>query len=255
MAFLRVPQARPVRGMAPAEGRPFMRRRRRRVSGALPQPGTGSLGQRGARGGVPGPQVHPRDGSFHTFPCALADIGRCGAPCDGRIGPGGYRAVVGRLVAALAAPDDLLAALDARMAALAEQERFEEAAGVRDRLRALAEVLWRARVDRWLTTGTLTLRTTTGVCLHLRAGSLLTGGETSFGGGAVPGPIGTPPPRDRADELAALRSWVCRHATTVVACDVAPAEPVAGGRRLAETLRRLRASADGRDDRRHDRHR
>ena len=33
---------------------------------------------------------------------------------------------------------------------LAEQERFEEAALARDRLRALAEALARSRIDGWL---------------------------------------------------------------------------------------------------------
>ena len=36
------------------------------------------------------------------------------------------------------------------MAALADHERFEEAAHARDRLRALVEALQRARHDRWL---------------------------------------------------------------------------------------------------------
>src|SRR4029450_13730220 len=44
-----------------------------------------------------------------------------------------------------------------------------------------------------------------------------------------PAPIGTPAPRERADELAALRSWVCRRRTRVEACDGAPAEPGDGG--------------------------
>jgi len=55
------------------------------------------------------------------------------------------------LTASLAAPADLLEKLEGRMHDLAAHERFEEAALARDRLRSLAESLWRLRVDRWLT--------------------------------------------------------------------------------------------------------
>ena len=79
-------------------------------------------------------------------PCALADMGRCPAPCDGRVDPERYGELVGELVSSLtASPGELLAALEARMADLADQERYEEAALVRDRLRALAEALARER--------------------------------------------------------------------------------------------------------------
>ena len=84
-------------------------------------------------------------------PCALADIGRCPAPCDGRTDPERYGELVRHLVSSLTtSPGGLLEALERRMASLAEQERYEEAASVRDRLRALAEALWRARQDAWL---------------------------------------------------------------------------------------------------------
>ena len=83
-------------------------------------------------------------------PCALADMGRCPAPCDGRVDPERYGALTEELVSGLRAPDAMLAVLDARMDDLAEQERYEEAALVRDRLRALAGALERARRDEWL---------------------------------------------------------------------------------------------------------
>jgi DNA polymerase-3 subunit epsilon len=172
-------------------------------------------------------------------PCALADIGRCVAPCDGRTDPERYGELVGGLLSSLSSPGGLLEALGARMRRLAEHERFEEAADVRDRARALAEALWRARVDVWLTAGRLTLSAGRPIGIELDRGSMRRGdGEP---------PIGSPCPRERADELAAVRSWVCRHRPVVAECDVPPAEPVDGGAALAQALRAFReASRDRR---------
>lgn len=169
-------------------------------------------------------------------PCALADMGRCLAPCDGRTSPERYGELVGTLSSSLTSPGELLGTLESRMAALAAQQRFEEAALARDRLRALAEALCRSRVDAWLATGHLVLQTPDGDRLELDHGSL-----RSVHGS--PGPIGVPPPRERADELAAVRAWVARHPCRVLACGEAPSEPVAGGRELAACLRRLRTAS------------
>jgi len=176
-------------------------------------------------------------------PCVLADMGRCLAPCDDRVGPEAYRALVGAMLASLDTPDELLRLLDARMATLAEQERFEEAALARDRLRALAEALQRARHDRWLTDGRLTIGAATGERLDLVGGALRCDDPGHI---APAAPIGSPAPRDRADELAVVRSWLRRHPGRVLACDGAPAEPVAGGRELADLLARIRAADDPR---------
>ena len=86
-------------------------------------------------------------------PCALADMGRCAAPCDGRTTPEAYARLVRELLASIAAPGSMLEDLEARMSVLAEQERYEEAALARDRLRALADALARARTDAWLVAG------------------------------------------------------------------------------------------------------
>jgi DNA polymerase III subunit epsilon len=176
-------------------------------------------------------------------PCALADMGRCLAPCDGRVEPDGYRALVDAMLASLEAPDRLVRMLDARMAALADQERFEEAALARDRLRALAEALQRARLDRWLTGGRLSVVSASGERLDLVGGALCCDDPAGI---APAAPIGAPAPRDRADELAVVRSWLRRHPGAVLACDDAPAEPVAGGRELADVLARIRAADDPR---------
>jgi DNA polymerase III subunit epsilon len=174
-------------------------------------------------------------------PCALADMGRCLAPCDGRVEPDRYHGLVGEMLASLEAPDDLVRLLDGRMATLAAQERYEEAALARDRLRALAEALQRARHDRWLAGGRLSIAAASGERHELVGGAL----RCDDPAGIAPAtPIGSPAPRDRADELAVVRAWLRRHPGEVLACDHAPSEPVAGGRELADVLARIRAADD-----------
>jgi DNA polymerase-3 subunit epsilon len=168
--------------------------------------------------------------------CALADIGRCPAPCDGRIDPQRYAELVGRLVTSLTSPGELLEALEARMDALAERERFEEAALMRDRMRALASALSRARADRWLVrAGTLELSNGDDLPLKIVAGSL----ETTVGEAPVDSPLSLPCPKERADELAALRTWLNQTARKGRLRPLAldgepPAEPVDGGALLAK---------------------
>jgi len=79
--------------------------------------------------------------------CALADMGRCGAPCTGAQSVEEYAAVVGDAVRALAGDSrDVVTALRGRMSTLAALERFEDAGTVRDRMLALVRGI--ARVQR-----------------------------------------------------------------------------------------------------------
>ena len=78
--------------------------------------------------------------------CALADMGRCGAPCTGAQTVEQYAAVVGEAVTALAGDSrHVVAALRSRMVELAERERFEDAGLVRDRLLALVRGMARTQ--------------------------------------------------------------------------------------------------------------
>ena len=177
--------------------------------------------------------------STRFAPCALADMHRCLAPCDGRVVPERYEELVRSLLSSLPTPGGLLGTLETRMHDLAEQERFEEAGLARDRLRALAEALARARVDGWLLgTDHLVLRDRQGHRFSVRRGSLIRS--------ELDEPLDAPCPRERADELSALRSWVSRHDVLIEAADVPIAEPVEGGAALDRILRLLRgATTDG----------
>lgn len=167
-------------------------------------------------------------------PCALADIGRCVAPCDGRIPPERYGELVRRLVSSLTSPGGLLGALERRMADLAAQERYEEAALARERLRSLACALTRARADAWLVgAGSIVIRGGDGRPIRLAGGSLV-----RVEGPVEPFPL--PCPRERADELAAVQGWLRANRPRIEASDRPFAEPVDGGAALARVHARLR---------------
>ncbi|TDU87051.1 DNA polymerase-3 subunit epsilon [Kribbella voronezhensis] len=70
-------------------------------------------------------------------PCVLAEMGRCVAPCDGRISADSYGEFVTALRSALTVdPAPVVEALDRRIDVLSADERFEDAAVHRDRLSA-----------------------------------------------------------------------------------------------------------------------
>jgi DNA polymerase-3 subunit epsilon len=74
--------------------------------------------------------------------CALLDFGKCLGPCVGAVDQAGYRAAVDRAVSVLEGHDGaFLAELARRRDALADELRFEEAAALRDRIRALEHVI------------------------------------------------------------------------------------------------------------------
>ena len=73
-----------------------------------------------------------------TPACALAEMGRCGAPCTGAQSLAEYAALVAQVRTALESDlEPVVSALEERMSALSTRERFEEAGAVRDRMIAL----------------------------------------------------------------------------------------------------------------------
>jgi DNA polymerase-3 subunit epsilon len=90
----------------------------------------------------------PRDPgrSATRTPCVLAEMGRCLSPCDGSVDESTYAAVVRQLRdTLLRRPDEVVEAINAKMAALADDERFEEAGIHRDRLAAFVRAAARTQ--------------------------------------------------------------------------------------------------------------
>ena len=89
----------------------------------------------------------PRDpAAAGRAPCVLADMGRCLTPCDGRVDDATYAAVVRQLRdSLLRRPDEVVETINAKMAALAADERFEEAGVHRDRLAAFVRAAARTQ--------------------------------------------------------------------------------------------------------------
>jgi DNA polymerase III subunit epsilon len=167
-------------------------------------------------------------------PCALAGLRRCTAPCDGRISPERYEELVRSLQHALSSPGGLLETLEARMRRLAEAERFEEAASMRDRLRALVAALVRSRAERWLVGAGRLVVEAEGRRLAFRSGALeRRGDEAAFD---------VPLRLDAVDEVRAATAWLRANPVRLVSSERAPAEPVEGGAALHALARRLEAS-------------
>ncbi|MFT4744854.1 MAG: DNA polymerase-3 subunit epsilon [Nonlabens sp.] len=79
-------------------------------------------------------------------PCILKEMGRCGAPCDATMGRDAYAGDIAALRALVNNdPTEVLRALTLRMTMLSHDERFEDAADVRQRLHAVATSVDRAR--------------------------------------------------------------------------------------------------------------
>jgi DNA polymerase-3 subunit epsilon len=184
---------------------------------------------------VPIRRCTPAMGRATRFPpCALADLGRCVAPCDGRVTPERYEELVRSLRHALSYPGGLLEALEDGMRRLAGAERFEEAASARDRLRALVQALRRGRQERWLVEPDRLVVRTGSRTVTFRHGALERRGDERG--------YGWPVPLEAADEVAAAAGWLGRGDARVIAADVAPSEPVDGGADLARLARAIEES-------------
>lgn len=71
--------------------------------------------------------------------CALAGLGRCGAPCDGTMTPEAYAAVVDAVRTVFSADvRPAVRGVQERLSRLVRQQRYEEADTIRRRLEALA---------------------------------------------------------------------------------------------------------------------
>lgn len=166
-------------------------------------------------------------------PCTAAQLGVSMCPCTGAVTAADYAPIVDRAVRGLTTePELLLTPLTDRLRTLSADERFEEAADVRDRADALATALRRQRrFDQLRRAGRFRIELPDGGGAVIDAGRL----TASWGRGEVPhhldaetpefdadarlfaGPTDLSPlPRDAADELGAIASWLDKVAADVV---------------------------------------
>jgi DNA polymerase-3 subunit epsilon len=197
-----------------------------------------------------------------TGTCALADIGRCAAPCDLRISPEEYDVVAAEPFrrAVLDDPGVLVQGLLARIDRLAMLHRYEDAARVRVRLAALlraavrrqrltaltrlAEVVaarrepkggWELAVIRY---GRLVAAGVSAPTVHPRVtlATLMATAET-----VRPGP--GPTPCASAEETERVLAWLERADVRLVECSDGWAFPSAGAGRYADLLTRAETGA------------
>jgi DNA polymerase-3 subunit epsilon len=190
-------------------------------------------------------------------PCALAELGRCGAPCAGHESVDAYaRHAADFRTAVSGDPSRIVDGMLARIDLLGVRQRYEDAAAARDRLAAflraairyqrlvaltgVAELVaarpafaggWELAVVRY---GRLAAASTAppGVSLPLAAEELVATAET-----VLPGP--GPTPAATAEETECLLRWLDEPGVTVLASDGVWSSPAAGAARLAGWLARV----------------
>lgn len=168
----------------------------------------------------------PNGEHIRTGACAPAQIGVSTCPCNGDITDKQYSSHVELTQRAIAVdPHVLFEPLDKQMSDLADQERFEEASAVRDRLESLAVALQRKRrFDALLNCERLVLRVVaTGECIELRRGVLwkVWQPDTLIATDVQMRPAELPDPSESvakglADELIAVAAWIDRYKGAVV---------------------------------------
>jgi DNA polymerase-3 subunit epsilon len=202
--------------------------------------------------------------------CALAELGKCPAPCEHRISREEYSAVAAApfRAATIGDPSTVVRRLLTRIEALAGAQRFESAAAVRGRLvallrtavrmqrlaalTALPEVVaarpapaggWELAVVRY---GRLAAAGVSPPQVHPRPSLdlLLATAETVRGG---PGPV----PSASPEETERILAWLERDDTRLISVDAGPAgdvgwaHPAAGAGRWKELLVRAESAISG----------
>lgn len=172
--------------------------------------------------------------------CALLDLGKCSGPCVGAIDRADYQGRVNRAVEVLhgdgaALVDELVVRRDR----LAENWRFEEAAEVRDQIRALQHILGaQRRIDavseRNLAIVAPSTRRGSHELFLIRAGQLVR--QLGIGASvrrqtlsrALESAFTQPPPavsREKVDEMHLLDTWLQRQKERATVLEVDPTHP------------------------------
>ncbi len=83
------------------------------------------------------PLVQKKSGLNGGKACLFHQIGKCAAPCEGKISAQEYHSIINNAIEAINKRSILIDKLKERMILLASQERFEEAAKVRDQIEVI----------------------------------------------------------------------------------------------------------------------
>ena len=93
------------------------------------------------------PLVQKKSGLHGGQACLFHQIGKCLAPCEGKITSAHYHSIIDTATEALLKRGGLIGRLKERMASLAEQERFEEAAKIRDQIEQIEGLRIHSDID------------------------------------------------------------------------------------------------------------
>ncbi len=177
-------------------------------------------------------------------PCTAAQLGVAACPCTGQTSEPEYAAIVERVQRGLTGePALLLEPLEQRMHALAQAERYEEAALTRDRVASLSRTLRRRQTLEWLVgSGRMVIAVEGGVVTiddgRLRCDDREPQLALDVADDATPALLD----RRQVDELMIVARWLERETTSGRArlLDVsgAPTSPRAGALRAYEPVSR-----------------
>ncbi|MGY1603383.1 DEDD exonuclease domain-containing protein [Geodermatophilus sp. SYSU D00815] len=196
--------------------------------------------------------------------CALAGMGRCGAPCTGAQSVEEYAGIAAVFRAAVAAdPRELVAPLLARVDRLAADERYEDAAVLRDRVAVLVRaVRRRQRLESLARVPELVLARPDGdggwQLSVVRRGRLVAAGNAPRGitvRATLPGLLATAEtptgpvdePAASVDETELVMRWIEKPGTRLVQVDGVLACPAPGTGPFTGFLARVEAGRSGRD--------
>jgi DNA polymerase-3 subunit epsilon len=195
--------------------------------------------------------------------CALLDLGKCLGPCVGAVDKSEYQAAVDRAVDILEGRETtLLAQLVERRDTLAEDLRFEEAAELRDRIRALehtiaVEARLKSVADRNLAIVAPSVEPAarelfcirrgqvvrqTRVTRQTRLTTIVRALEESF---AEPAPdaVASPIAREKVDEMHLLDDWLRRNDGRLTVVPIDPSAPAASADAIQAAVRQPVARA------------
>lgn len=177
--------------------------------------------------------------------CAAAQMGLARCPCDGSLDPSEYARLVGQLISALHhSPRPLLEQLTERMARLANEQRYEEAAWTRDRHDALVRALrrtweWRALASA----GWLEFEHRDGTTAVIDHGSFVetrSPGQSPRLRNLLPAPLDVStvaPSVEAAEEAAIIWRWLETNEVKLIECSGRFAYPLQRTERLRTTQR------------------